>query len=158
MKWPWNRPWQNRDKTPRVDLLWVAFERKADSPRVIKFLRRVDVPCTMGFRLLICVGWDPHAKCRPALGSTAQKTLAVPQCSYALSCFPPRFPQSSPPRIESRIAQTMLITERADRLTTLLLLCDPLAPQLAPFHLFAVHLFTMRCTDRLGKWCSCDAY
>ena len=52
----------------------------------------------------------------------------------------------------------MLITERADRLTTLLLLCDPLAPQLAPFHLFAVHLFTMRCTDRLGKWCSCDAY
>jgi hypothetical protein len=27
-----NRPWQNRDKTLRFDLTWVAVERKADSP------------------------------------------------------------------------------------------------------------------------------
>jgi hypothetical protein len=27
-----SRPWQNRDKTPRVEQTWVAFERKADSP------------------------------------------------------------------------------------------------------------------------------
>jgi len=25
-------PWQNRDKTPRVETNWVAFERKADAP------------------------------------------------------------------------------------------------------------------------------
>ena len=25
-------PWQNRDKTPHVELTRVAFERKADSP------------------------------------------------------------------------------------------------------------------------------
>ena len=25
-------PWQNRDKTHHVELTWVGFERKADSP------------------------------------------------------------------------------------------------------------------------------
>ena len=38
-----------------------------------------------------CANWNPDrsvvgkVKCRPALGSTAQKTLAVPQRSYSLS-------------------------------------------------------------------------
>ena len=30
--WPPSGPWQNRDKTPGVEVTWVAFERKADSP------------------------------------------------------------------------------------------------------------------------------
>lgn len=29
---PAKRPWQNRDKTPPVEAIGVAFERKADSP------------------------------------------------------------------------------------------------------------------------------
>jgi|SRR5215469_1694834 len=29
---PVSAPWQNRDKTPRGEPVWVSFERKADSP------------------------------------------------------------------------------------------------------------------------------
>jgi hypothetical protein len=38
------------------------------------------------------------------------------------------------------------------------LLCYPLPPPLAPFHCFLTHVSTMHRSDRLGQWCSCDAY
>jgi hypothetical protein len=67
-------------------------------------------------------------------------------------------PQPLPPGIESRFTQALLATELADRLTTVFLLCNPLAPQLTPFHLFGTHLSTIRRRDQLGQWCSCDAH
>src|ERR1700730_17778968 len=56
----------------------------------------------LGFRVLECQSagylreFEPvrsgvgNVKCRPVFGSTAQKTLAVPQRSYSLSCLASR--------------------------------------------------------------------
>jgi hypothetical protein len=33
------RPWQNPDKTPRLERTWVAFERTADSLKFLKILK-----------------------------------------------------------------------------------------------------------------------
>ena len=67
-------------------------------------------------------------------------------------------PQPFPPRVEARLTQLVLVTENPNRLATFLLLCNPLAPQLAPFHWFLTHLSNMHRSDRLGQWGSCDAY
>src|SRR5271169_5195192 len=48
-------------------------------------------------------------------------------------------PQPLPPSIESGLTQAPLVTKPPDRLATLFLLRDPLAPQFAPFHFFALH-------------------
>src|SRR5512143_4202488 len=67
-------------------------------------------------------------------------------------------PQPLPPSIETGLTQVLLATECAHRLAALFLLCNPLAPLLATFDLFAIHVSTMRRRHPHGQWCSCDAY
>jgi hypothetical protein len=66
-------------------------------------------------------------------------------------------PQPLPPSVERMLRQASSATVCADRLAARFLLCDSLAPQLAPLLCF-VHPPTMPGWRRFRQWRSCDGY
>jgi hypothetical protein len=64
-----------------------------------------------------------------------------------------------PPPVERILTELMLAAKRSHGLAAVLLLCDSLAPQLAPLSLFgAAHFSTLRRNFALRQRGSCDAY